>query len=70
LAKRIAEKEKKVNQYKSNKGLAACWLLLVNSLSISSASFHIDPANLLAGHGVFDRIFIMDSFAETIIEIN
>lgn len=70
LAERIAEKECKVGQYKANKGLTACWLLVVHSLSVSSASFHIDPADLPVGHGVFDRIFIMDSFAETIIEAN
>jgi len=70
LAERIAEKEGNVNRYKANKGLTACWLLVVHSLSESSSSFHISPTDLPVGHGVFDRIFIMDSFAETIIEAN
>jgi len=70
LADRIAEKEDKVNGYKASKGLTACWLLVVHSLSESSSSFHISPTDLPVGRGMFDRIFIMDSFAETIIEVN
>ena len=68
LVKRIESKEKKIDRYKANSGLAACWLLIVYESGVSSTSFHVGVEDLPTKPTAFDRVFLMDSFTGDIIE--
>jgi hypothetical protein len=68
LQKRIEQKEAKIVNYKKNKNLVQCWLLIVYTTSVSSSSFYINPGVLPTDSILFDKIFLMDSFQGSIIE--
>lgn len=66
LEKRIDEKEKKIENYNADKGLKACWLLIVFSGKYSSSNFNFSLDSLPKDKIKFQRIFVFNSFTTEI----
>lgn len=70
LIERIAQKEKKLSDYKANRNLQNCWLILVYTFSNSSSTFIIDPIIIGKIATGFDKIILFESWQGMVTEID